>query len=78
MHNKGFRVAIWTSVALVSAWTIAFTFLDIFDCKTPISNLWKHRNECVNERQYNTAQPILDVAMDAILLVLPIPMVSDL
>ena len=42
VHNQGFKRALWITIAIVSAWTIIFTLLDIFDCKLPISNLWLH------------------------------------
>lgn len=76
-HSKGFRITLWLAVGFVSAWTIAFTFLDIFDCKTPISNLWLHKDKCVNEQGYNVTQVVLDVLMDLVLLIMPLPLVRS-
>lgn len=77
VHNKGFKRAVWTLVVFVGAWTIIFTLLDIFDCKLPISNLWLHPDRCVYEPGYNVTQAVLDVAMDVVLIILPLPMVCD-
>ena len=75
---KSFKLTNRTMTGAVTAWTVAFTVLDIFDCKLPISNLWKHNTECVNAQGYNVAQAAIDVAMDLVLLFMPQPLVSAL
>ena len=76
LASKGFRITLWMTIVFTSLWAVAFVFADLFACGVPVTNTWTSENKCINQAGKNTANNVLDVAMDLVLLALPVAPVS--
>ncbi|KAI1764204.1 hypothetical protein GGR53DRAFT_520511 [Hypoxylon sp. FL1150] len=68
-----FKTTIWILIGLVSAWTVAFTFALMFSC-TPIASQWDFSLEytCVDQEALFATALVTDVALDLLVLAIPI------
>lgn len=79
-HQKWFRVAVWTSIVIVSLNTFIITTMLLFHC-TPVRkafDLTVQGGECVDVAILFIATAVFNIVTDVILFVLPIPMVLQL
>ncbi|KAI9718619.1 MAG: hypothetical protein M1828_006627 [Chrysothrix sp. TS-e1954] len=77
-HNQKFRRWVWAAAVVMLSW-VAAMFLLIFQC-IPVHKFWdfKTPGHCIsNERQYDWTAA-LDLALDIMILLLPMPMVWGL
>lgn len=69
----------WTLIGITAAWTVAFEFAAIFDCKTDFSANWgsiaELKASCDDSFSELVAYSISDVIIDIFILILPIPLV---
>ncbi|KAI0971398.1 hypothetical protein F4678DRAFT_432748 [Xylaria arbuscula] len=81
-ERRGFNIISMTLVVLVTMWTVAFFFTNIFTY-APVSDIWTkppgeaHHAFAHVTRMYN-AQCFADTALDAIIIMLPLPQSSSL
>ena len=77
--EKSHRRAVWIVAAIVSASAIATFFVSIFRC-SPTSRAWiaKSVGTCINISSLLIYRSISNLVTDAIILVLPIPMIRKL
>ncbi|KAI1306888.1 hypothetical protein F5Y03DRAFT_394324 [Xylaria venustula] len=81
-ERRGFNLVSMTLVVLVTVWTIAFFFTNIFTY-APVSDIWTkppgeaHHAFAHVTRMYN-AQCFADTALDAIIITLPLPQIWKL
>ena len=74
-----YRVAFWTVGSLIIGWCIAINFLTIFAC-VPIHKAWDPAipGHCLDSSRTFLGSAILNILIDVVLLVLPIPMLWKL
>lgn len=77
--QKWFRVCVWTSIVIVSLYTIIITSLLFFHC-TPPQKAFRFETEgtCIDVAILYMATAVSNVVTDLILFALPIPMVYQL
>ncbi|CAI6330562.1 unnamed protein product [Periconia digitata] len=73
------NVLVWSTFAIVTAWTIAFTFAWGFACH-PIKGFWSFpygsdEGPCVDTWKLNSVMAISDTIIDVIILLVPVPLV---
>ena len=75
-RGNTFNVAVWSMIAIVSVWTIAFFFSNLLQCY-PIWVNWESSggliDYCINTNMMYLAQAWTDVLTDTMILSLPIP-----
>lgn len=73
--HQTFRRVCYALVGFVTAWTITFTFVQIFQCN-PIHKAWDHTvpGTCANNGIITFAQAILSVFQDIFIIILPLPL----
>ena len=66
-------------IVIVIAWSIAFFFSMLFECRTHFEYLWSTLlnlvTHCSDEEKFFKAYAISDVVIDGLILAMPIPMV---
>ena len=74
-----YRMAFWTVGSLIIGWCIATNFLAIFSC-IPIHKAWNPEipGHCLDPSRTFLGPTILNILIDIVLLVLPIPMIWKL
>ena len=81
-HSRYFDTILRLCVLLVVSWTLAFTVAFFFMCRTEFSVIWSTLDDtimkCVNTATLTVGFVFSDFIMDVLILVLPIPKVSDL
>ena len=67
-------------IALILLWTTAFFFTVLFECRTDFKYLWSTLHDllthCSDDVLYQKAMIISDVITDALIIVMPLPVVS--
>ncbi|CAG8956368.1 hypothetical protein HYFRA_00003750 [Hymenoscyphus fraxineus] len=82
-RGKIFDYVTYTLIILVSVWTVAFFFANMFEC-VPISESWKNapglggNPHCIDAIPMYLSQVYSDVILDAMILVVPIPLIWKL
>ncbi|KAI0479833.1 hypothetical protein F4859DRAFT_477503 [Xylaria cf. heliscus] len=82
VERRGFNIISLTLMVLVIVWTVSFFFTNIFTY-TPVSDMWTkppgkaHHTFEHATRMYN-AQCFADMALDAIIITLPLPQIWKL
>ena len=79
---KSFRHIADATIAITTAWGIAFTLVTAFQC-TPVSTIWtqfeiNYTKYCINQQAFYMATAVTDVVIDLFIFSLPIPMVLKL
>lgn len=78
-RGKIFDFLTYTLIVLVTGWTISFLFANMLEC-LPISESWKNapglgtNPHCIKAVPMYLSQVYIDVVLDAMILVLPIPL----
>lgn len=78
-RGRAFDIITWTLIALVVGWTVAFFFSNMLEC-IPIHEAWRNapglgtNPHCVDAVPMYLAQVYSDVVIDALILVVPIPL----
>ncbi|KAF3935573.1 hypothetical protein ABW19_dt0203386 [Dactylella cylindrospora] len=77
--QKGYQIAIWATVALVGAYTIAIVFVYMFECPKP-SMSWSvtFPTGCMNLSVLYYTSASINILTDILILVLPIPVLMTL
>ncbi|CAG9941024.1 unnamed protein product [Clonostachys rosea f. rosea IK726] len=77
--QKWFRIAVWTSLAIVAVYTIVITLLMFFGCTPPQKAFqFKTTGQCINAGILYMATAVSNIITDTMLFVLPIPMIYNL
>jgi hypothetical protein len=75
------RYAIYVQMVLVVVWAVVFWFLHIFKCGVHIGQFWGSyqalENSCINVVEMQFGFNLTDLITDILILLLPLPMVSD-
>ena len=73
--NRRFRISLWIVSGLVVAWWIQSIFTYIFQC-LPINKAWEvdGSGSCVSVTQIYIAGALSNVVIDAIVLLMPLPL----
>lgn len=77
---RWFQISIWSTIALTSLYSIAFSFALIFACN-PIEKTWNvtvTEGQCANKGALYLGQTAFNMLTDLTTLVLPIPVVVKL
>ncbi|KAJ4293276.1 hypothetical protein N0V90_008558 [Kalmusia sp. IMI 367209] len=76
------RFILWAMIAICAAWGIVYFFTFVFVCGTHVSAMWanpmifkQHCSRIVNENYWLA---ITDFILDAIIFIIPIPLVSEI
>ncbi|MCJ1408687.1 hypothetical protein MMC19_002762 [Ptychographa xylographoides] len=73
-----FKVALWATCGLVTAWFIAIEISVIVECQ-PIHALWDFSpGHCINLQQFFLGSGIPNILLNTIILILPLPMIWTL
>ncbi|KAF5026133.1 hypothetical protein F66182_1781 [Fusarium sp. NRRL 66182] len=78
--QRWFKIATWTTLLIISGYTIGTFFAVIFACK-PIAMSWDvtiTEGTCINRPGLYIATAAVNIISDIILFVLPLPMVVNL
>jgi hypothetical protein len=79
--NKWFKVAIWTSIAMVASYTVVIAGLLLFGCQ-PLSASWDPHviatGHCVDVAALYIAIAIANITSDIVIFIIPIPTVIGL
>lgn len=63
----------------VGAWTVAYFFANMFQCRQNIASVWGSPNElatnCPNTEDYDVSLSITNFIIDVVIMVIPIPLV---
>lgn len=79
-ERRDYRRIIWATILIITTGTVAFTFGTIFQC-TPIRYNWNKRipgGSCISFMAFWYAHAIFNTAMDIVVFILPIPLISTL
>lgn len=82
-QGKIFDIASWTLIILVSIWTIAFFFTNLFVClpvvpwNVPGATVFAG-GECMQATEMFLAQSYADFSLDFLILILPLPLIAKL
>ena len=80
--KRVFNLLNWTLIVLVLLWTIIFSLTSFFMCGKHFSYMWSNwyllQTHCLDILTQNTWGCILDVIGDVFILLLPLPLVSEL
>ena len=77
--GKIFGIVTWILMVLVAIWTIAFFFTNLLEC-IPVDRAWAHvvggypDPKCMDAVAMYLAQAYIDVILDFIILIIPIPL----
>lgn len=78
-RGQAFTVLNWGLIAAVAVWTVSFTFAYAFDCKTQFQANWGSMQDlttkCDKYLDMNVANAATDVAIDILIILLPLPFV---
>ena len=71
-----YKIFFWIAGALVLSWWVIFTFLSLFEC-TPVHKTWEPQTlgSCISHNRIFLGTAILNILIDFLLLVLPMPMI---
>jgi hypothetical protein len=77
--QRGWKIAIWTSIAIVAIASTVITFMTYIYC-IPVRKAYMPQldGECLNPARLYMATASLNIVTDVMLFVLPIPMVVQL
>ena len=76
--TRGFTIALWTVGTLVTLEYIAVVLVEIFQC-IPVHALWDFGpGRCINLKGFFIGTGVLNTITDAIILVLPLPLIWTL
>jgi len=82
-RGKYFNIITWILIGLMTGWTAAFLFANMFEC-VPISESFKNapglgtNPKCIHTVPMYMAQVYTDVIMDVLILIVPLPLVWKL
>jgi hypothetical protein len=77
---RWFQMINWTTLAVVVSYTIAIILALVFACN-PIEKSWDitiRKGQCINKGALYIATAAINAATDLILLLLPLPIISQL
>lgn len=75
--GKAFSIVNWTACALSVGWTLHF-FANVFPCINPVSLNSYPTQKCINEIALFYAVSATDIAIDVLILAIPIPFIWKL
>ena len=78
--QKYFRISLYTTIAFVAGYHIAFMLALIFACH-PIEKSWNFAiltGHCINRPSVYLINGVLNVVSDFIILILPLPMIRNI
>lgn len=76
--ERSFKIALWITTGLVTAWFIAIETSVIVEC-LPIHALWDFTpGRCININAFFLGSGIPNILLNFIILVLPLPMIWTL
>lgn len=78
--QRWFRVAVWTSIVIVALYTTIITFMMVFVCNPPRKafDFKEQGGTCIEAGILYMATAVSNIITDAILFILPIPMIYKL
>ena len=77
-RGRVFDILSWTLITLVVLWTLGFTLVQIFDCRTRFYVNWgslADLQKCLSSFKQLLACSVSDVIIDIFILILPLPLV---
>ena len=78
-RGRAFNIANWVLIGTVTAWATTFFIAIVAGCGTSIAarfqTLGALKKECVNTFAIEVALAVTDVAVDLVMLIMPIPLV---
>jgi amino acid permease len=82
MTDRKTRMVVWVLIGLVTCFGIGNTFAMVFNC-TPISYLWTSwegttSGTCIDIRLFGFIRGGIEIALDLVILALPLPMLYRL
>ncbi|MCJ1286890.1 hypothetical protein MMC26_006236 [Xylographa opegraphella] len=73
-----FKIALWVTAGIVTAWFVAIELSVLLEC-IPIHSLWDFGpGHCINLKAFFLGSGIPNVILNAVILVLPLPMIWTL
>ncbi|KAL4939192.1 hypothetical protein BDV06DRAFT_214513 [Aspergillus oleicola] len=80
--NRLLRLAIFISLAITTAWAVGSFFAQLFSCQ-PISYYWKqwdqeHVGHCVSHNDLLLSHSIINIVLDVLVIILPMPVLVKL
>ncbi|KAF4978722.1 hypothetical protein FZEAL_4942 [Fusarium zealandicum] len=77
--QKWFRIAVWSTIGIVSVYTVVITFMMFFLCDPPQKAFdFKVDGKCTDAAILYMATAVSNIVTDVMLVLLPIPMVYNL
>jgi len=74
------RIILWTMIVICAAWGIIYFFTFVFVCGTHFSAMWSNpsifKQHCSRIVKENYWLAITDFVLDAIIFIIPLPLVS--
>lgn len=80
--NRGVRIPAYTTLAVTLIWGIISVFILIFSCK-PVSYYWtqwdgEHAGKCLNQDELLLAHSIVNIILDVLVIIIPMPTLARL